>query len=386
MAAGDLLREPRVPFRSPPRRERPAERRAERPRPRDAAPTLRVVLNRPCDPGRRDSTGFRRSTSRSSWRASSRAAAADGPPLIDLGRGNPEVGPPPHVDRALGGGRRRGSRPRLPAVPRPAGTARGDRRAVQDAVRRGLSTQTPRSRSSPGQRPRSWSLRSSLQSAESAVLLPDPGYPDYPSGLALAAARLVPLPTRSGRGLGAGVGRRSSRGRRGRVPQLPVESLRRRRAARRLRSSRFDFARETGAADRARLRLRRPGLRRAPARRAFSRQPVRKRWASRCSRCRRPTGWPGGGSASCSATPRSWSGSICSRITPAPGSSPPSRKRESLRSPALRTPSRNGSRGTRRVVTASSTRCGPPACGRRSRKEASTSGSSSRKGSRWTSS
>ena len=26
-----------------------------------------------------------------------RAAAADGPPLIDLGRGNPEVGPPAHV-------------------------------------------------------------------------------------------------------------------------------------------------------------------------------------------------------------------------------------------------------------------------------------------------
>src|ERR687886_2426587 len=29
------------------------------------------------------------------------AAAADGEPLVDLGRGNPEVGPPEHVVRAL---------------------------------------------------------------------------------------------------------------------------------------------------------------------------------------------------------------------------------------------------------------------------------------------
>src|SRR5690349_22431924 len=29
------------------------------------------------------------------------AAAEDGPPLIDLGRGNPETGPPPHVVEAL---------------------------------------------------------------------------------------------------------------------------------------------------------------------------------------------------------------------------------------------------------------------------------------------
>src|SRR2546425_11531558 len=31
----------------------------------------------------------------------SEAAAAEGDPLIDLGRGNPEVGPPPHVIEAL---------------------------------------------------------------------------------------------------------------------------------------------------------------------------------------------------------------------------------------------------------------------------------------------
>src|SRR5205823_8332272 len=29
------------------------------------------------------------------------AAAAEGEPLVDLGRGNPEVGPPPHVVEAL---------------------------------------------------------------------------------------------------------------------------------------------------------------------------------------------------------------------------------------------------------------------------------------------
>jgi aminotransferase len=31
----------------------------------------------------------------------SAAAALDGEPLVDLGRGNPEVGPPPHVIDAL---------------------------------------------------------------------------------------------------------------------------------------------------------------------------------------------------------------------------------------------------------------------------------------------
>ena len=29
------------------------------------------------------------------------AAAEEGPPLVDLGRGNPDVGPPPHVVEAL---------------------------------------------------------------------------------------------------------------------------------------------------------------------------------------------------------------------------------------------------------------------------------------------
>src|ERR671929_592565 len=35
------------------------------------------------------------------------AAAADGEPLVDLGRGNPEVGPPPHVVEALAASARR---------------------------------------------------------------------------------------------------------------------------------------------------------------------------------------------------------------------------------------------------------------------------------------
>ncbi|HSB39655.1 MAG TPA: hypothetical protein VLD13_11245, partial [Gaiellaceae bacterium] len=39
--------------------------------------------------------------------AVSREAAVEGMPLVDLGRGNPETGPPPHVVEALARAARR---------------------------------------------------------------------------------------------------------------------------------------------------------------------------------------------------------------------------------------------------------------------------------------
>ena len=121
-----------------------------------------------------------------------RAAAADGPPLIDLGRGNPEVGPPPHVadrlaevareDRAHGYPPFRG----LPAL----------REAIADRYRTVYGVDVdPDTEVAviPGTKTALVELAIVLAERESAVLLPDPGYPDYPSGLALAAARLVPL-------------------------------------------------------------------------------------------------------------------------------------------------------------------------------------------------
>ena len=121
-----------------------------------------------------------------------RAAAADGPPLIDLGRGNPEVGPPPHVverlaevareDRAHGYPPFRG----LPAL----------REAIAERYRTlyGVDVNPDTEVAVvPGTKTALVELAVVLAERESTVLLPDPGYPDYPSGLALAAARLVPL-------------------------------------------------------------------------------------------------------------------------------------------------------------------------------------------------
>ena len=121
-----------------------------------------------------------------------RAAAADGPPLIDLGRGNPEVGPPAHVvdrladvvreDRAHGYPPFRG----LPAL----------REAIADRYRTLYGVELdPDTEVAvlPGTKTALVELAVVLAERESTVLLPDPGYPDYPSGLALAAAKLVPL-------------------------------------------------------------------------------------------------------------------------------------------------------------------------------------------------
>ena len=77
------------------RRARPDERR------------MRPLVGGPIrSPGMRrapsGSSGCRSSTSSAcSARVAAAAAAEDGPPLVDLGRGNPEIGPPPHVVEAL---------------------------------------------------------------------------------------------------------------------------------------------------------------------------------------------------------------------------------------------------------------------------------------------
>ena len=55
----------------------------------------------PCGLRPTGSIGSRSSTSPRSWRRSREHAALDGEPLVDLGRGNPEVGPPQHVIDAL---------------------------------------------------------------------------------------------------------------------------------------------------------------------------------------------------------------------------------------------------------------------------------------------
>jgi L-glutamine---4-(methylsulfanyl)-2-oxobutanoate aminotransferase len=121
-----------------------------------------------------------------------RAAAADGPPLIDLGRGNPEVGPPSHVIERLAEVAREDRAHGYP----PFRGLTALREAIADRYRTLYGVDVdPETEVAvvPGTKTALVELAVVLAERESAVLLPDPGYPDYPSGLALAAARLVPL-------------------------------------------------------------------------------------------------------------------------------------------------------------------------------------------------
>jgi L-glutamine---4-(methylsulfanyl)-2-oxobutanoate aminotransferase len=122
------------------------------------------------------------------------AAAEDGPPLVDLGRGNPETGPPRHVIEAL----------RASALePDVHGYApiRGLRRTKEAIAARyrdvygvELDPETEVALV-PGTKTAIVELALSLCDEGDTLLLPDPYYPDYPSGPALAGAQidLVPL-------------------------------------------------------------------------------------------------------------------------------------------------------------------------------------------------
>jgi L-glutamine---4-(methylsulfanyl)-2-oxobutanoate aminotransferase len=126
------------------------------------------------------------------------ARAEPGEPLLDLGRGNPEVGPPPHVVEALAEAAR---------DPRAHGYApfRGLSRlreaiAARYASEYGVELDPEREVAVvPGTKTAIVELCLALAERASTVVLPDPGYPDYPSGVAMAAARMGTLPLEDGR-------------------------------------------------------------------------------------------------------------------------------------------------------------------------------------------
>jgi aminotransferase len=128
------------------------------------------------------------------------ARAEKGEPLLDLGRGNPEVGPPSHVVEALAEAAR---------DPRAHGYApfRGLSRlreaiAARYASEYGVELDPEREVAVvPGTKTAIVELCLALAERGSTVVLPDPGYPDYPSGVAMAAARLGMLPLDEGRPL-----------------------------------------------------------------------------------------------------------------------------------------------------------------------------------------
>jgi len=123
------------------------------------------------------------------------AAARGGEPLVDLGRGNPDVPPPSHVIEALVESAREqtarvhGYAPfsGLPEL----------RRAIADRYARHYGVELDPEREVAvlaGTKSALVELVLCLAERGDTVLLPDPYYPDYPSGVALAGAALGLLP------------------------------------------------------------------------------------------------------------------------------------------------------------------------------------------------
>jgi aminotransferase len=123
----------------------------------------------------------------------SSAAALDGEPIIDLGRGNPETGPPQHVVDTL-----------AEAANRPTAHGYAPFRGLPElraAIAERYATVygvelDPDSEVAvvPGTKTAIVELSLALAERGSTVVLPDPWYPDYPSGPALAGAAQATVP------------------------------------------------------------------------------------------------------------------------------------------------------------------------------------------------
>jgi L-glutamine---4-(methylsulfanyl)-2-oxobutanoate aminotransferase len=121
------------------------------------------------------------------------AAATDGEPVLDLGRGNPEVGPPAHVVEALAESAARpdvhGYAPfsGLPELKEAIAARYADVYGVELDPRREVAV-------IPGTKSTLTEVALVIAERGSTIVLPDPGYPDYTSGVALAGARRGSLP------------------------------------------------------------------------------------------------------------------------------------------------------------------------------------------------
>jgi aminotransferase len=121
------------------------------------------------------------------------AAARDGEPLVDLGRGNPDVGPPPHVPAALDEWARRqdvhGYAPfaGIPELKEAIAARYGDVYGVEVDPAREVAVL-------PGSKTGLMEFAQVCVERGGTIVLPDPGYPDYFSAVALAGAHLGTLP------------------------------------------------------------------------------------------------------------------------------------------------------------------------------------------------
>jgi L-glutamine---4-(methylsulfanyl)-2-oxobutanoate aminotransferase len=116
------------------------------------------------------------------------AAAEEGDEVFDLGRGNPDIGPPQHVvdalDRAANDGSAHGYPPfrGIPELKEALAARYRDVYGVELDPEREVAVV-------PGTKTAIVEVAMCLAERGSTILLPDPGYPDYTSGVALAGAR-----------------------------------------------------------------------------------------------------------------------------------------------------------------------------------------------------
>src|SRR5438067_191906 len=121
------------------------------------------------------------------------AAAQDGEPLVDLGRGNPDIGPPPHVAEALDRAAKRpdthGYAPfaGLPALKEAIAARYRDVYGVELDPAREVAVL-------PGSKTGLIEFAQITVERGGTLVLPDPGYPDYRSAVALSAAQVAALP------------------------------------------------------------------------------------------------------------------------------------------------------------------------------------------------
>jgi len=121
------------------------------------------------------------------------AAAEAGPPLVDLGRGNPELGPSAHVVEALVESVRRPDVHGYAPIRALAPTREAIAARYRDVY--GVELDPDREVAVlPGTKTGIVELSLVLADEGETVLLPDPYYPDYPSGPSFAGARLGTFP------------------------------------------------------------------------------------------------------------------------------------------------------------------------------------------------
>src|SRR5215208_2268553 len=128
--------------------------------------------------------------------AAAAAREAPGPRFIDLGRGNPDLPPPEHAIEAVRAAALQTQTPLVHGYAPFRGHAElREAIARRYALDHGVELDPEREVAVvPGTKTAIMLVAVAAAGGGDTILLPDPGYPDYPSGVALAGARAGTLP------------------------------------------------------------------------------------------------------------------------------------------------------------------------------------------------